>query len=769
MPDPSYLTNASIATTNFTDGLEVAEYGFVEPDPRTVIQKDLERLAEDISFQLRNLPAQASGGFVNGEPRLFLPLDSGLPVELLSTNDGRRFRLRRLAGPAMITTKTEPERRILAGFVQRAIKQYLKWELRDRIWQRSSASRIYCNVQPISGNGPDDDSGEELTQLFDCFRYRIDVLATGRVLFTIDPTATALEAQSYLAQYARLPAHAFEGAYNETWAVYGNPYGNLSLVYFQKALPGKLLSKTILDERKNPTATVEGEFRKRKITLPRDETVGACKYYPEQATNLNLPMSRLRAFVETAADEAEFRQVSREFIMEPQERLERIAEISKLIKPIPWGRSGDSTHTFQPFSRLAGSQDFVFTRHPLPRLRFGSQFVLDESAMAPTEDWVVAKDRCWRTHGPAVPVHMAGVLIVHPPGSRADVKRLYDDLTACAADRKVSLPVDPILFETNSFVGLEKSLDEYREQFDAAIIVFSSQGGKRSETDYVLAKNAVRVPSQGIRLSTVRRALTAKGAGRYPEIVLNTLSGLAGKAGCQPWVLDSELSHDLYVGVDAGGDPTARAWSYSAVFDRSGRFVASSKGEPTKGESIEKGRFRNSILNVFKKLPDAVGVAQRPKSLVVHRDGAIMDTEVSALADAATILREEGLVHPSFSVAALNIRKRNGFRMFRRLPEGGVENAHIGTQFQVDESRVVLNTTGSPTLSQGTAAPLLVELAFTDGAFDINALARDVFYLSELHWGAPKHDTKLPLTVRFADELASYLARGIDFSGQNPV
>jgi len=86
----------------------------------------------------------------------------------------------------------------------------------------------------------------------------------------------------------------------------------------------------------------------------------------------------------------------------------------------------------------------------------------------------------------------------------------------------------------------------------------------------------------------------------------------------------------------------------------------------------------------------------------------------------------------------------------------------MGDHFIIDDNTAVLATTGRPTLSQGTAKPLLIELETIKGSFDVAKIIRDVFYLSELNWGSPLLSIKLPITIKYADAISSLISKGIE-------
>ena len=81
----------------------------------------------------------------------------------------------------------------------------------------------------------------------------------------------------------------------------------------------------------------------------------------------------------------------------------------------------------------------------------------------------------------------------------------------------------------------------------------------------------------------------------------------------------------------------------------------------------------------------------------------------------------------------------------------------------IDENRFgIIATTGSPLLKQGIARPILVEVV--EGKAEIDKVLVDIYYLSFMHWGSVLTKMKLPATIKYADDLASFAEMGIKTS-----
>ena len=82
-----------------------------------------------------------------------------------------------------------------------------------------------------------------------------------------------------------------------------------------------------------------------------------------------------------------------------------------------------------------------------------------------------------------------------------------------------------------------------------------------------------------------------------------------------------------------------------------------------------------------------------------------------------------------------------------------------GSFLKLDESQVVLTTTGKPGVwdrQKRTAGTLLVRLAREVEGLDITRLAEDVYRLTHLNWNAPEIEISLPVTIRWNDDWLRY-------------
>jgi argonaute-like protein implicated in RNA metabolism and viral defense len=203
--------------------------------------------------------------------------------------------------------------------------------------------------------------------------------------------------------------------------------------------------------------------------------------------------------------------------------------------------------------------------------------------------------------------------------------------------------------------------------------------------------------------------------------------------------------------------------SYGYVYDKKGIRIGGDYGEPIRGESIEKDKFHYAIVSAVRKMgsnPDF-----HPEHLIIHRDGFLTNEEEKGLKEAIVELENSDSIPKDIPFAVVQIKKsQHPYRILNRVKYEEIRNPIQGSYFVLDELTGIIATTGYPVITQGTAAPLLIELKPFRGTFELEKILHDIFYLTELNWSAPLATIKLPLTLRIADAISYRVSEGIRIS-----
>lgn len=757
--------NMWLASTKITEPIRVGVFEV------TTIQNEfdsdaIERVSDSVTYTSRGISiAAAITGF--GYPAIAVVSAHPLP-RILATTDTPRHRMEIRDASFALNLEQESHRRVLGSIVNKAVLSHLRGHLGSELWQRSQKNRVFCLTIPevIPSYAGTQDKLE--FDLFRGFRYRIDVFPDGRLGLSLDMHSTVLDRLA-LADRIRLSGiDAFPVYFKNQYFVLATPDRKLKVRFVKKLIVGETIDGFSKPNHYGGSKTVfemyDGVHPRTRAPLEKSDHVIQFSTYSEGKEDDYAPASCFYDILSN--EELEEEPDLKKMLMIPaDERFRGIASYRKQFigtfdKLIP-GR----TLGFR--QNVCDSSDFKSGVFELPGLRFGNDGLLDPAKMINPKNWRTAKETSLKEYGWFRPSAIGEMLAVYPKGCEQLFASFYHDLTETAVQWNEKLPSKYVPLETSDYLDILPNIENHQARFHAAIVIMKEW----DEEAYRRIKGTLKIPSQFALLRTIerrRKGLDRREDAHYHSVLENITSGILGKSGAIPWVMAAPLSCDCYLGVDSGGSES-RIWSYAYVFDSTGASIGSERGQAFQNESIEKGRFKNSIIQALSSYPKRPGSGKGPCHITIHRDGRLTRTEKEGLLEALKMLEANGQLEQMPSVAVVDVKKNHPLRLFER-GQGGFRNPFIGSFFILDDHRAVINTTGAPVLSeQGTAAPLLLEMETIFGKSDIQDVARDLFYLSELNWGSPKMDTKMPITIRFAEKRIFYADKGIEYADQFPL
>ena len=229
-----------------------------------------------------------------------------------------------------------------------------------------------------------------------------------------------------------------------------------------------------------------------------------------------------------------------------------------------------------------------------------------------------------------------------------------------------------------------------------------------------------------------------------------------GKAGGVAWGLAEPLHSDVVVGVDVAG-------SYAVAT------VLTDSGDP-RVEWIYEFNPEVEVAAVLEPLIySALRAASRDRggplsSVVVHRDGRAHWLEVEAFRRAVARAKAEGMLEEDAFYALVEVRKRVTARMFKER-EGRLLNPDKGVYVWLDKETLLVATTGAPERPHPAFSGLVrpVALSLVNSSHwekSLLDLARDVYWLAQLHWGSAFVTPRLPITTLYAHKIAHLLSLG---------
>lgn len=232
-----------------------------------------------------------------------------------------------------------------------------------------------------------------------------------------------------------------------------------------------------------------------------------------------------------------------------------------------------------------------------------------------------------------------------------------------------------------------------------------------------------------------------------------------------PFALAENLNHDLYIGIDAH-----EFYAGFCFFFGNGEKIVFEVDKVSKGT----GTFRNEKINykviadkIYTVLSRHLSVAdEKPKSIVILRDGVSYGEEEKALYDAmqrltnAKLLDKDAVKTGVIDVAksaAVPVRAANFNGNIRSL-----ENPDCGTYFFMNKKDAFIFNTGKPYNVPGSSKP--IHVSFTCGNIDFEKALEDIFRLTQITFSSPDRPTSLPLPLKLIDTLIRDVAHEYDFA-----
>lgn len=348
------------------------------------------------------------------------------------------------------------------------------------------------------------------------------------------------------------------------------------------------------------------------------------------------------------------------------------------------------------------------------------------------------------------------LLLVYPSTiARGIMSRFYDDCKWVAKVFFRTYLPDRAVFYDYPDVNVRKEYESFKDRVDAVLAVIQYEG----ETErYLNFKEWFDKPNQVLtyRVIDERYRLPRGQIGRYNNLLLNVCAGLLGKMGGRPWVLESKLSSDFYVGLDVGGEKKARVACFT-FFDGHGNYLHE-EWRPQRAEEIDPLELKRIVVNAIE------GYQLSVKSVVFHRDGEFTGKELQGIEMVKSDLIKSGAVPDNVMFTCVNVKKNVPYRLYEI--QGNQQNGcRVGSYLILSKQAGIVATSGAPLLRQGTARPMLVELVPPFDSTSIKTVLQDLYYLSYMHWGSIMQKMKLPATLRYADALTPFALKNIRLSG----
>jgi len=193
-----------------------------------------------------------------------------------------------------------------------------------------------------------------------------------------------------------------------------------------------------------------------------------------------------------------------------------------------------------------------------------------------------------------------------------------------------------------------------------------------------------------------------------------------------------------------------------------------------KVEPIPEDKLYEGLLRQFETMRSQLIESKREVDFdrtLFYRDGQLLGdgdawNEKKALLRLHAELLSRGWVKEGSIWAAVEVMKfAEGWRVMR--DKDGVTNPLAGECVYLfdDESTILLCTTGSPYLTQGTACPIMIRVVPIHGEADKNEIIRDLFWQADMCFTKPDTGMRLPWVLNVADTGALQQSRSYKITG----
>lgn len=220
---------------------------------------------------------------------------------------------------------------------------------------------------------------------------------------------------------------------------------------------------------------------------------------------------------------------------------------------------------------------------------------------------------------------------------------------------------------------------------------------------------------------------------------------------CVFWGFKDTSGYDAHLAIDVGRDRRYFALSLLILHPSFRiRTVVENKYDH-RFETINETVLRKEIVKLFEKAAEWSDF-QPLRSVLVLRDGRKCGSELDGINKAVEMLVANGLLVEGVEIDVVDFHKslKKKIRLWERTQRNRVQQGLEGEAIRIDKRTVILITTGSPTLRQGTAVPIMLE--GQNANIDMARVAKAVYASTHLNFSNPRVAQRLPLELKRTDD-----------------
>ncbi len=401
---------------------------------------------------------------------------------------------------------------------------------------------------------------------------------------------------------------------------------------------------------------------------------------------------------------------------------------------------------------------------PLVDLKFGQGVVLKAPQLADTKSYRdhFRKRKDWfNLNGCSyVPPQMERkLIIVFPIGLEEALIEKYSEDLCQKITELTKISVEPVILAP--YESILEATYQLREETDTGMILFVFENHDPASYYHI---------SRELKGWKLKRATSGEMAKKYRNYKDNyrgrgtkhwesyielTAYDVAEQMGCVPYIMPPELNYDMQLVIDVS--EKSSHFGLSLMFYNQNTKVplfqcqVHPKHDPKNKETINRVQLEKYLENLFNPIRFKLE-RHKPLNMLVLRDGKDCSEEYEAIVSVINNLKEQRVFGPNFyfDFAEYHKSSRKGIRIWER-DAGKIENAIEGSYILLSNNQAVLNPTGSGTLRQGTAAPILIVGKHTPN-INIHKVVEDIFMTSQLNFASPSVAQRLTFAAKRVDD-----------------
>jgi len=478
--------------------------------------------------------------------------------------------------------------------------------------------------------------------------------------------------------------------------------------------------------------------------------------FPGMGNKVYVPANRL--FVRVMNDMVDSSMSNEDKIL-PEDRMTLINDFWSSLGEKPFGKCyvGAKSGFYQPTSANSGILG-------MPDIHFGENQVLPGPIRALTEDYrrsyrsrkeYLNKFGCYFVH----PSMEREIYFCYPVGTAENLKdRFANDI----CNRIKALTKISVIPSTVSYNDIVTGISDLKNNFGRGMTVFVFED--LDPTTYFNIRFELknwrikRVTSHQLGkkfkgLNDYKDGKFEKGLKNWNSFIEINAFDIIQQLGCLPFTVDTPLYHDMQLVIDVSEKSSHIVLSLVMLKEGMKTPVFDSLVKPktdSKKEEINAAFLERYVVELFTNNKTVISKFNL-NSLLVLRDGKNCGSEYSSLQDTVAKLIGNGILAATFTMTFVEYHKTT-LKEVRLIDKSasGYTNVLEGSYFIPDGNTAILATTGSGTLNQGTASPVMIKGGY--GNCDMKKILHDVFISSQLNFSSPSVAQRLTFAAKRADD-----------------